>query len=78
MLALLADLSWPAMRFNGAKIILLLIYGVAIEFVQHFLPYRAASFLDIVADGLGILLYLPLALLLRTTGLLVGNSRSRC
>jgi len=38
------------------KIILLFIFGVQIELVQHFLPPREASFLDIVADSVGILI----------------------
>ena len=33
---------------------LLLLYAVFIEFVQYFLPYRECSFLDIIADFIGM------------------------
>ncbi len=56
-LALLADFSFPGSRFGAAKILALLGYGVLIEVVQHFLPYREASFMDLVADGTGIAIY---------------------
>lgn len=39
---------------NKIKISLLLIVGIQIELVQHFLPFREFSFLDIFADGVGI------------------------
>ena len=32
-------------------------YGLFIEVVQHFLPYREASFVDLLADGAGIAAY---------------------
>jgi len=35
---------------------LLLLYGVQIEVVQSFLPYREFSLLDVVADSVGIFL----------------------
>ena len=56
-LGLLADRSFPATRFGAAKILALLAFGVAIEAVQHFLPHRDASLLDIAADVAGIALY---------------------
>jgi VanZ family protein len=56
-LALLVDFSFPASRFGVAKMLLLLGYGVMIEFVQYFLPYREASSLDVLADVVGIALY---------------------
>jgi VanZ family protein len=57
-LALLVDFSFPASRFGLVKILALLGYGVAIEVVQYFLPWRQASALDVVADGLGIAAYM--------------------
>ena len=57
VLALLLDLSFPARRFGWAKAVTLLGYGVLIEVVQYFLPYRSFSLLDIVADGAGIAIY---------------------
>ena len=38
-----------------SKVLLLLAFGIQIELVQAFLPNREFSLLDIVADGLGIL-----------------------
>jgi VanZ family protein len=56
-LAFLADFSFPASRFGPGKILPLLAYGVLIELVQYFLPYREASWLDVVGDGAGIAVY---------------------
>ena len=42
--------------------LLLLGFGIGMEIVQHFLPYREFSFLDMVANGLGILLAMPLVI----------------
>jgi VanZ family protein len=39
---------------------LMIIYALLIEAVQYFLPYRSASFGDLVADSAGILLALML------------------
>ena len=52
-----------------AKILWLLGYGVMIEVVQYFLPNREASTLDVVADSVGIALYmLSIPLLKRLPG----------
>lgn len=64
-LALLADFSWPARAFDAPKILLLLLYGVAIEFTQYFLGYRYFSLLDLGADAAGLLLYTVIVPLLR-------------
>lgn len=56
-LALLADFSFPAAPFGAAKILPLLGYGALIEAVQHFLPHREASLLDLAADATGIAIY---------------------
>jgi VanZ family protein len=56
-LGLLADRSFPQARFGLAKAVALLAYGVAIEAVQSFLPWREASLPDILADAAGIALY---------------------
>ena len=45
------------MHLGAAKILALLAFGLAIEVVQHFLPHRDASLLDIAADVAGIALY---------------------
>lgn len=57
VVALLADLSFPERRFSLAKAAAVLAFGIAIEAIQHFLPWREASLLDLVADAAGIALY---------------------
>jgi len=56
-LALLVDYSFPSVRFGLGKAMPLLGYGLAIEMVQYFLPYRFFSLLDLCADAAGLLLY---------------------
>lgn len=53
-LALLVDYAFPRRRFGFAKIILLILYGLSIEVVQSYLPYRSASAADLLADLFGI------------------------
>jgi len=57
-LALLLDLSFK-LTINKSLIILSA-YGVLIEVMQSFLPYRDASAGDILADILGVVVYLLL------------------
>ncbi|MFQ5658919.1 MAG: VanZ family protein [Gammaproteobacteria bacterium] len=57
VLALLGDFSFPDGHYDLSKIAPLLGYGLLIEIIQYFLPYRTCSFLDLVADGIGIALY---------------------
>lgn len=54
-LALLFDLAYRVPKFSG--IILLFIYGVAIELIQGTLATREASFADAMADLIGVLAY---------------------
>ena len=56
-LALLLDFSFPDRKFGLAKVSALLGYGLAIEFIQYFLPYRSASLYDLAADTAGLLVY---------------------
>lgn len=58
LLSLLVDFAFPKTSFNAFKIVFLLGYGIAIELVQSFFPYRSCSFADIVADSTGIAVYL--------------------
>ena len=57
VLALLADFSFPDTKLNHTKILFLLFYGLSIEFIQYFIPYREFSFLDLIADAGGIISY---------------------
>ena len=53
-LALLVDFAFPRNRFGAVKITLLILYGLAIEVVQSWLPYRSASAADLLTDIFGI------------------------
>lgn len=57
VLAFLADYSAPKLRFNLGKGLTILGYGLLIEVIQYFLPYREFSLLDLTADGVGIAAY---------------------
>ncbi len=55
--AALMALAWPAYhhRFTAQKLALYLVcYGIAIECIQHFIPSRSFSVLDMVADSIGV------------------------
>jgi VanZ family protein len=57
VLSLLADYSFPETKINPAKIMPLLFYGVSIEWIQYYIPYREFSVFDILADAVGIMAY---------------------
>lgn len=70
VLAGLTDFSFPGSRFGAAKVLALLGFGLLIEVVQYFLPYRESSMLDWLADALGVAAYvLCIPLLRRLPGL---------
>lgn len=69
-LALLLDFSTPQTRFGARKFLLLMVYGAAIEAVQHFLPHRDASWPDLLADAIGVAAYMLSAPLLARVPLL--------
>ncbi|MFO0752960.1 MAG: VanZ family protein [Thermodesulfovibrionales bacterium] len=55
-LGFLIDGAYPGSFLKKGA--LLLSYGLFIELVQYFLPYREFSLFDIGADGVGIGIYL--------------------
>jgi len=57
VLALLADFSFPARAYQWPKFLPLLFYGLLIEIIQHFLPYRSFSWFDFLTDCIGLLCY---------------------
>jgi VanZ family protein len=57
-LSFLADYSIPGARFNLGKGLAVLGYGLLIEVIQYFLPYREFSLFDLAADGIGIAAYI--------------------
>lgn len=67
VLGLLVDWSNPRSGYGLYKIGPLMGYGLLIEFVQSYLPYRTASMMDLIADATGLLLYGVVLLLIRRT-----------
>lgn len=57
VLAILADHTWPRRDFWRWSTLLLLAYGVGIEIAQSLTPNRDSSLLDILANGVGIVMY---------------------
>lgn len=55
--AVLVDLVSAREPFWFWKALPLILYGVGIEVVQHFIPERNFSMLDALADAVGVLLY---------------------
>ncbi len=60
VLSLLLDLSFPESGPGLVKVAVLAAFGASIEFIQHYLPGRDMSSLDILADILGIIAYVLL------------------
>ena len=56
-LAIISDHAFATTAFNWKKALWLMFYGVAIEVLQHFIPGRDFSFLDMLADASGLLIY---------------------
>lgn len=73
-LSFLIDNAFPRVRFLRIKLWPLLAYGVAIEIIQRFVS-RDPSWLDLVADGVGISLYWLLRSWLRR--IVVGQHQPR-
>jgi len=74
-LAFLTDLSFPAQKLLLRKLIFLLFFGILIELVQVYLPWRSAEMMDIVADSAGMVLYfVPVSVVRRKLGLRVGST----
>jgi VanZ family protein len=69
-LAFLLDFAWPRQAWGPPKWLSLLAYGLLIEIVQYFIPYREFSLWDLAADALGLAIYpLSVPLLKRAPGL---------
>ncbi len=58
-LYLLLERAYPDLKYTSS-VTLLVGYAVLIEAVQYFLPNRCASFSDVVADSVGILIAVAL------------------
>lgn len=57
VLALLLDYSYPRSPYQWRKQLLLVSYGLMIETVQYFLPWRSFSLLDWAVDIVALLSY---------------------
>jgi VanZ family protein len=57
VLAVLMAKAWPLAPMFSVRLATLLLYGLLIELSQLLLPYRYASWQDMVANGIGLLLY---------------------
>jgi glycopeptide antibiotics resistance protein len=57
ILGFLTHASWGNRRFNRKHALPLFAYGVTLECLQYFSPTRYFSWLDMLANGSGILLY---------------------
>jgi VanZ family protein len=57
VLGFLADFSFPRKNFGLSKILPLLGFGLLIEVIQYFLPYRSFSLYDLAADAAGLAVY---------------------
>lgn len=56
VLSWLADRAFPEKPF-WTKVLWLMGYGIGIECIQYFIPFREFSVLDMAADGAGIIIY---------------------
>jgi VanZ family protein len=56
-LAFLVDFSFPRSRFGISKVLFLISYGLIIECIQYFIPYRMFSLYDLAADCIGLVGY---------------------
>jgi|WetSurMetagenome_2_1015567.scaffolds.fasta_scaffold171570_2 VanZ family protein len=65
ILAVLDDFAFPGRGFGLRKILPLICYGILIEYIQSFLPYRSSDFYDFLADCGGLAIYALLIPLLK-------------
>jgi VanZ family protein len=57
VLGFLADFSFPRKKLGFSKVLPLLGFGLFIEVIQYFLPYRSFSLYDLAADAAGLAVY---------------------
>ncbi|MBN1927992.1 MAG: VanZ family protein [Chlorobiaceae bacterium] len=65
VLAFLADRGYPASRHLPRKLLFLAFFGIFIELVQVYLPWRSAEVMDFIADCIGVAVYLVPVLVVR-------------
>lgn len=69
-LAILDDFAFPGRGFGFRKMLPLVFYGILIEIIQSFLPYRSCDIMDLLADCGGLALYVLLIPVLKRMPLL--------
>lgn len=60
LLMMMLDFSWNSSKQLLIKAVLILIYSSLIEYAQGFIPGRETSIADIVANGVGVMLFIAL------------------
>ena len=60
LLMMVLDFSWNSSKQLLIKAVLILIYSSLIEYAQGFIPGRDTSIADIVANGVGVMLFIAL------------------
>lgn len=65
ILAALDDFAFPRKGFGLRKILPLVCFGILIELIQSFLPYRSTELYDFLADCGGVALYVLIIPLLK-------------
>ena len=58
VLMALLDIGWPALALWGDKVRILMGYGLLLECMQSITPQRLFSIWDLLADFIGILIYI--------------------
>ena len=64
-LAFLSDFAFPSWGFGFRKLVPLMVFGIMIELIQSFLPWRSADMMDFLADCVGLVAYGILTPILR-------------
>lgn len=59
VLAALYDVAYRELAYWRIKCLVLFLFGLLIEVCQGFTSYRFFSLLDLIADGIGLLLFYP-------------------
>jgi VanZ family protein len=65
LLMMMLDFSWNPSKQLIIKAVLILIYSSLIEYTQGFIPGRDTSIADIVANGVGVMLFIVLVPVLK-------------
>jgi VanZ family protein len=62
---MMLDFSWYSSKQLLIKAVLILIYSSLIEYAQGFIPGRDTSIADVVANGVGVVVFIALVPILK-------------